>query len=169
MIPDKKLSLSEGAIQVMGWQSSTDPKSYTYAILKALSQAYGFSLDTPYRELPEEIRHMLIYGADREVKVYYKGQRGEGVYDVFFEGLIKNVNRRYRETHSDTMKQEYEEFMRITPCKLCGGQRLKRESLAVTVADKNIYEITNLSIKNLHGYLGELDLTPQQHLIGDQI
>ena len=169
MIPDKKLSLSEGAIQVMGWQSSTDPKSYTYAILKALSQAYGFSLDTPYRELPVGIRHMLIYGADREVKVYYKGQRGEGVYDVLFEGLIKNVNRRYRETHSDTMKQEYEEFMRITPCKLCGGQRLKRESLAVTVADKNIYEITNLSIKNLHGYLGELDLTPQQHLIGDQI
>ena len=169
MIPDKKLSLSEGAIQVMGWQSSTDPKSYTYAILKALSQAYGFSLDTPYRELPEEIRHMLIYGADREVKVYYKGQRGEGVYDVFFEGLIKNVNRRYRETHSDTMKQEYEEFMRITPCKLCGGQRLKRESLAVTVADKNIYEITNLSIKNLHSYLGELNLSEQQHLIGDQI
>ncbi len=169
MIPDNKLSLSEGAIQVMGWQSSTDPKSYTYAILKALSQAYGFSLDTPYRELPVEIRHMLIYGADREVKVYYKGQRGEGVYDVLFEGLIKNVNRRYRETHSDTMKQEYEEFMRITPCKLCGGQRLKRESLAVTVADKNIYEITNLSIKNLHGYLGELDLTQQQHLIGDQI
>ena len=169
MIPDKKLSLSEGAIQVMGWQSSTDPKSYTYAILKALSQAYGFSLDTPYRELPVGIRHMLIYGADREVKVYYKGQRGEGVYDVLFEGLIKNVNRRYRETHSDTMKQEYEEFMRITPCKLCGGQRLKRESLAVTVADKNIYEITNLSIKNLHGYLGELDLTLQQHLIGDQI
>lgn len=169
MIPDKKLSLSEGAIQVMGWQSSTDPKSYTYAILKALSDAYGFSLDTPYKELPKDIRHMLIHGADREVKVYYKGQRGEGVYDVLFEGLIKNVNRRYRETHSDTMKQEYEEFMRITPCDLCGGQRLKKESLAVTVADKNIYEITNLSIKNLHSYLDGMELTTQQHLIGDQI
>ena len=169
MIPDKTLSLSEGAIQVMGWQSSTDPKSYTYAILKALSQAYGFSLDTPYKDLPKDVRHMLIHGADHSVKVYYKGQRGEGVYDVLFEGLIDNVNRRYRETHSDTMKQEYEEFMRITPCDTCKGQRLKRESLAVTVADKNIYEITNLSIKNLHSYLGDMELTTQQHLIGDQI
>lgn len=169
MIPDKKLSLNEGAIQVMGWQSSTDPKSYTYAILKALSEAYGFSMDTPYKDLPREIRHMLIHGADREVKVYYKGQRGEGVYDVLFEGLIANVNRRYRETHSDTMKQEYEEFMRITPCDMCKGQRLKKESLAVTVADKNIYEITNLSIKNLNDYLGDMELTPQQHMIGDQI
>ena len=169
MIPDKTLSLSEGAIQVMGWQSSTDPKSYTYAILKALSQAYGFSLDTPYKDLPKDVRHMLIHGADHSVKVYYKGQRGEGVYDVLFEGLIDNVNRRYRETHSDTMKQEYEEFMRITPCDTSKGQRLKRESLAVTVADKNIYEITNLSIKNLHSYLGDMELTTQQHLIGDQI
>lgn len=169
MIPDKTLSLSEGAIQVMGWQSSTDPKSYTYAILKALSQAYGFSLDTPYKDLPKDVRHMLIHGADHSVKVYYKGQRGEGVYDVLFEGLIDNVSRRYRETHSDTMKQEYEEFMRITPCDTCKGQRLKRESLAVTVADKNIYEITNLSIKNLHSYLGDMELTTQQHLIGDQI
>ena len=169
MIPDKSLSLTQGAIQVMGWQSSNDPKSYTYATLKALSEAYGFSLDTPYEELPKEVRRMLIHGADREVKVHYKGQRGEGVYDVLFEGLIKNVNRRYRETHSDLMKQEYEEFMRITPCTLCGGQRLKRESLAVTVADKNIYEITNFSIKNLHGYLGDMELTRQQHLIGDQI
>ena len=169
MIPNKKLSLSEGAIQVMGWQSSTDPKSYTYAILHALAEEYGFSLDTPYKELPKDIRHMLLHGFDREVKVYYKGQRGEGVYDVQFEGLIKNVNRRYRETHSDTMKQEYEEFMRITPCDLCGGQRLKKESLAVTVADKNIFEITNLSIKKLNSYLEELQLTSQQHLIGDQI
>ena len=169
MIPNKKLSLSEGAIQVMGWQSSTDPKSYTYAILHALAEEYGFSLDTPYKELPKDIRHMLLHGFDREVKVYYKGQRGEGVYDVQFEGLIKNVSRRYRETHSDTMKQEYEEFMRITPCDLCGGQRLKKESLAVTVADKNIFEITNLSIKKLNSYLEELQLTSQQHLIGDQI
>ncbi len=169
MIPDKRLSISEGAIQVLGWQSSTDPKSYTYAILRALSKEYGFDLDTPYRELPEKIRHMLVYGADRQVKVYYKGQRGEGIYDVQFEGLIKNVNRRYRETHSDTMKQEYEEFMRITPCELCKGQRLKQESLAVTVADKNIYQITTLSIGALCSYLSDLSLSAQQHLIGDQI
>ena len=125
MIPDKRLSLAEGAIQVMGWQSSTDKKSFTYAILKALSEEYGFSLDTPYKELPAEVRNMLIHGTNgRPVKVYYKGQRGEGVYDIAFEGLIKNVERRYRETGSDTMKQQYEEFMRITPCKCCGGQEL---------------------------------------------
>ena len=170
MIPDKRLSLAEGAIQVMGWQSSTDKKSFTYAILKALSEEYGFSLDTPYKELPAEVRNMLIHGTNgRSVKVYYKGQRGEGVYDIAFEGLIKNVERRYRETGSDTMKQQYEEFMRITPCKCCGGQRLKKESLAVTVSGKNIYEITAMSIRNLDAYLKEMELTEQQHLIGDQV
>ena len=170
MIPDKRLSLAEGAIQVMGWQSSTDKKSFTYAILKALSEEYGFSLDTPYKELPAEVRNMLIHGTNgRPVKVYYKGQRGEGVYDIAFEGLIKNVERRYRETGSDTMKQQYEEFMRITPCKCCGGQRLKKESLAVTVSGKNIYEITAMSIRNLDTYLKEMELTEQQHLIGDQV
>lgn len=170
MIPDKRLSLAEGAIQVMGWQSSTDKKSFTYAILKALSEKYGFSLDTPYKELPAEVRNMLIHGTNgRSVKVYYKGQRGEGVYDIAFEGLIKNVERRYRETGSDTMKQQYEEFMRITPCKSCGGQRLKKESLAVTVSGKNIYEITAMSIRNLDAYLKEMELTEQQHLIGDQV
>ena len=170
MIPDKRLSLAEGAIQVMGWQSSTDKKSFTYAILKALSEEYGFSLDTPYKELPAEVRNMLIHGTNgRPVKVYYKGQRGEGVYDIAFEGLIKNVERRYRETGSDTMKQQYEEFMRITPCKCCGGQRLKKESLAVTVSGKNIYEITAMSIRNLDAYLKEMELTEQQHLIGDRV
>lgn len=170
MIPDKRLSLAEGAIQVMGWQSSTDKKSFTYAILKALSEEYGFSLDTPYKELPAEVRNMLIHGTNgRSVKVYYKGQRGEGVYDIAFEGLIKNVERRYRETGSDTMKQQYEEFMRITPCKSCGGQRLKKESLAVTVSGKNIYEITAMSIRNLDAYLKEMELTEQQHLIGDRV
>lgn len=170
MIPDKSLSIADGAIVVIGWQSCTDPKSYTYATLMALSEAYHFDLSTPYEDLPEDIRHMLIHGTDgRSVKVHYKGQRGEGVYDVSFEGLIKNVQRRYRETSSDTMKQEYEEFMRVTPCALCKGQRLKKESLAVTVSDKNIYEITNMSIDILSEFLKELDLTNQQHLIGDQI
>ncbi len=170
MIPDKSLSIAEGAIQVMGWQSCTDPSSYTYATLKALSQEYEFDLNTPYQELPEEIRHMLIHGTDgRQVKVYYKGQRGEGVYDVSFEGLIRNVQRRYRETGSDLMKQEYEQFMRITPCKECKGQRLKKSSLAVTVCDKNIFEITNLSIKNLQKFLAEMELSEQQKLIGRQI
>ena len=170
MIPDKSLSIAEGAIQVMGWQSCTDPSSYTYATLKALSLEYDFDLNTPYQDLSEEVRHMLIHGTDgRQVKVYYKGQRGEGVYDVAFEGLIRNVQRRYRETGSDIMKQEYEQFMRITPCQECGGQRLKRSSLAVTVCDKNIYEITNLSIKNLQRYLAEMELSEQQQLIGKQI
>ena len=170
MIPDKTLSISEGAIQVMGWQSCTDPSSYTYATLKALSEGYGFSLDTPYKDLPEEIRHMLMHGGDgRILKVHYKGQRGEGVYDLNWEGLIKNVERRYRETGSDTMKQEYEQFMRITPCAACHGQRLKQSSLAVTVADKNIYEMTDMSVKDLVKYLAEIQLTEQQQFIGNQI
>ena len=170
MIPDKTLSISEGALQVMGWQSCTDPSSYTYATLKALSEGYGFSLDTPYKDLPKEIRHMLIHGGDgRILKVHYKGQRGEGVYDLNWEGLIKNVERRYRETGSDTMKQEYEQFMRITPCAACHGQRLKQSSLAVTVADKNIYEMTDMSVKDLVKYLAEMQLTEQQQFIGNQI
>ena len=170
MIPDKTLSISEGAIQVMGWQSCTDPSSYTYATLKALSEGYGFSLDTPYKDLPKEIRYMLIHGGDgRILKVHYKGQRGEGVYDLNWEGLIKNVERRYRETGSDTMKQEYEQFMRITPCAACHGQRLKQSSLAVTVADKNIYEMTDMSVKDLVKYLEEMQLTEQQQFIGNQI
>ena len=170
MIPDKSLSIAEGAITVMGWQSCTDPSSFTYAILKALSEEYQFDLTTPYDQLPQEIQHMLIHGTDgRSVKVHYKGQRGQGVYDVAFEGLIKNVERRYRETGSDIMKQEYETFMRITPCKTCGGQRLKKTSLAVTVADKNIAEITAMSVRKLYDFLQDLKLTRQQELIGAQI
>ena len=169
MIPDRHLSLNQGAIQVMGWQSSTDKGSFTNALLRALSKAYDFSLDTPFEELPEKIRHMLIYGGFGEVKVHYVGQRGEGTYPVTFEGLIKNVERRYRETGSDTMKQEYESFMRITPCKECGGMRLKKEALAVTVCDKNIYEITAMSIGNLQQFLADLKLTKQQMLIGGQV
>ena len=169
MIPDRHLSLNQGAIQVMGWQSSTDKGSFTNALLRALSKAYDFSLDTPFEELPEKIRHMLIYGGFGEVKVHYVGQRGEGTYPVTFEGLIKNVERRYRETGSDTMKQEYESFMRITPCKECGGMRLKKEALAVTVCDKNIYEITAMSIGNLQQFLTDLKLTKQQMLIGGQV
>ncbi len=170
MIPDKSLSIAEGAITVMGWQSCTDPSSFTYAILKALSEEYQFDLTTPYEQLPQEIQHMLIHGTDgRKVKVHYKGQRGQGVYDVAFEGLIKNVERRYRETGSDIMKQEYETFMRITPCKTCGGQRLKKTSLAVTVADKNIAEITAMSVRKLYDFLQDLKLTRQQELIGAQI
>ena len=170
MIPDKSLSIAEGAIQVIGWQSCTDPSSYTYATLKALSEEYKFDLNTPYQDLPKKIQHMLIHGTDgKVVKVYYKGQRGEGVYDVAFEGLIRNVQRRYRETGSETIKQEYETFMRITPCPVCGGQRLKRESLAVTVSEKNIHEVTSMSIKNLQVFLENIELTKQQHLIGDQI
>ena len=169
MIPDRHLSLNQGAIQVMGWQSSTDKGSFTNALLRALSKAYDFSLDTPFEELPEKIQHMLIYGGFGEVKVHYVGQRGEGIYPVTFEGLIKNVERRYRETGSDTMKQEYESFMRITPCKECGGMRLKKEALAVTVCDKNIYEITAMSIGNLQQFLTDLKLTKQQMLIGGQV
>ena len=170
MIPDKSLSIAEGAIQVMGWQSCTDPSSFTYAILRALSEAYGFDLNTPYRDLSENVRHMLIHGTDgMEVLVHYKGQRGEGIYPVAFEGLIKNSERRYRETGSDTMKQEYESFMRITPCRACHGQRLKATSLAVTICNKNIYDMTNQSVRDLHAFLEQMTLTKQQLLIGDQI
>lgn len=170
MIPDKRVSIAGGAIQVMGWQSCTDPSSFTYAILKALTEEYGFSMETPYKDYPQEIKDVLIHGTGgKELKVHYKGVRGEGVYDVAFEGLIKNVQRRYRETNSDTMKQEYEQFMRITPCEECKGQRLKKESLAVTVSDKNIYEITSMSVRNLNEFLTQMDLSHQQLLIGDQI
>lgn len=170
MIPDKRVSIAGGAIQVMGWQSCTDPSSFTYAILKALTEEYGFSMETPYKDYPQEIKDVLIHGTSgKELKVHYKGVRGEGVYDVAFEGLIKNVQRRYRETNSDTMKQEYEQFMRITPCEECKGQRLKKESLAVTVSDKNIYEITSMSVRNLNEFLTQMDLSHQQLLIGDQI
>ena len=170
MIPDKSLSIAEGAITVMGWQSCTDPSSFTYALLKALSKEYSFDLTTPYEQLSPEIRDMLIHGTNgHEVKVYYKGQRGEGVYDVAFEGLIKNVERRYRETGSEIMRQEYETFMRITPCKACGGQRLKKTSLAVTVGEKNIAEVTSMSVLKLYDFLKELQLTEQQKLIGEQI
>ena len=170
MIPDKSLSISQGAITVMGWQSCTDKGSFSRAILDALAKEYNFSLDTPFQDYPDKIKNILIHGTDgHAVKVYYKGQRGEGVYDVAFPGLIKNVEQRYRETGSDAMKQEYETFMRITPCKTCKGQRLKRESLAVTVGDKNIYEVTDLSIENLRKFLADLTLTEQQELIGKQI
>ena len=170
MIPDKSLSISEGAITVMGWQSCTDKGSFTRAILDALANEYHFSLDTPFQDYPEEIKNILICGTNgHSVKVYYKGQRGEGIYDITFPGLIKNVEQRYKETGSDAMKQEYESFMRITPCKTCKGQRLKKESLAVTVGDKNIYEITALSIEKLCDFLKDLKLSSQQELIGKQI
>ena len=170
MIPDKRLSISEGAITVMGWQSCTDKKSFTYAILDALSKEYDFSLDTPFEEYPKEIHDVLIHGTNgKELKVHYKGQRGEGVYDVAFEGLIKNVERRYRETSSEAMKAEYEEFMNITPCHACKGQRLKPGALAVTVGDKNIAELTSMSIEKLQAFLKELKLNSQQLLIGGQI
>lgn len=170
MIPDKSLSLGEGAIQVMGWQSSSDPGSFTNAVLQALAKAYRFSLDTPVEDLPEEVYHVLIHGTGgREVEVHYKGQRGEGVYPVAFEGLVKNMERKYRETGSDIIKQEYETFMRITPCKECGGMRLKKESLAVTVCDKNIFEITSMSIRDLFAFLEGMELSRQQLLIGQQV
>ncbi|MBQ8199829.1 MAG: excinuclease ABC subunit UvrA, partial [Lachnospiraceae bacterium] len=170
MIPDESLSINEGAIVAMGWQSCHQKGSFTNAILQALAKHYQFSLDTPFRDYPQEVRDILINGTDgEEVEVYYEGQRGKGVYPVAFEGLVKNVNRRYRETGSETMKQEYEAFMRITPCKECGGMRLKRESLAVTIADKNIHEITSMSIRGLHSFLETLELSPQQQLIGKRI
>ncbi len=170
MIPDKSLAITEGAIQVMGWQSCTDPSSYTYATLRALSEGYGFDLSTPFKDLPKDIHDMFMYGGDgRILKVHYKGQRGEGVYKLEWEGLIKNVQRRYRETFSENQKAEYEQFMRITPCECCGGQRLKKSSLAVTVADKNIYEITDMSVKDLVAFLDKMELTNQQLLIGEQI
>ena len=170
MIPDKSLSISEGAIVVMGWQSCTDKSSFTNAILNALCREYGFDLDTPFKDYPKKIQDIILYGTGgHSVKVYYRGQRGEGVYDVAFPGLIRNVEQRYKETGSESMKQEYESFMQITPCKACRGQRLKKESLAVTVADKNIYEITNMSIDKLKRFLAEMQLSPQQQLIGKQI
>ena len=170
MIPDKKLSINEGAIAVLGWQSCTTQGSFSRAILDALAREYDFSLDTPFCEYPKKIQDILIYGSGgHSVKVYYKGQRGEGVYDVAFPGLIRNVEQRYRETGSETMKQEYESFMRITPCNACKGQRLKKESLAVTVADKNIYEVTNMPVEKLQGFLHDLKLSSQQELIGKQI
>ena len=170
MIPDKELSINQGAIVVTGWQSCTDKGSFTNAILQALCKAYNFSLDTPFEEYPESVKNIILHGTDgKTVDVYYEGQRGKGVYPVAFEGLIKNVERRYRETGSETMKQEYESFMQFTPCKLCGGMRLKREALAVTVADKNIYEITSLSINKLQEFLNNLSLTKNEELIGGQI
>lgn len=170
MIPDKTLSINDGAITVIGWQSCTDKGSFTRAILEALCKEYGFDLDTPFEDYPEAVQHVLIHGTDgREVKVYYKGQRGEGVYDVAFEGLLRNVERRYRETGSETMKAEYESFMRITPCHTCGGQRLKKDALAVTVGGMNIAEVTALSIEKLQKFLAELVLTETQELIGGQI
>jgi excinuclease ABC subunit A len=170
MIPDKSLSLSEGAIQVLGWQSSSDPSSYTGCVLTALSKEYGFDLDTPYQELPQEIRDMLIHGTGgRKVKVHYKGQRGVGVYDVAFDGLIKNVQRRYRETGSETTKQEYETFMRVTPCQECKGRRLNPQSLAVTVGGKNIADLTELPLGDLAVFMDNLELNPVQHKIGELI
>lgn len=170
MIPDKSLSINDGAITVLGWQSCADKGSFTNAILQALCKEYDFSLDTPFEQLTPQVQDMLIHGTKgKEVIVYYKGQRGEGRYPVAFEGLIKNVERKYRETFSETMKAEYETFMRITPCKECGGRRLKKSSLAVTVCDKNIYEITSLSILKLYDFLDSMELTPQQQLIGKRI
>ena len=170
MISDRSLSILDGAIVVTGWQSCTNEGSFSRAILDALAREYDFSLATPFEEYPEKIQDILINGTNgHSVKVYYKGQRGEGVYDVAFPGLIRNVEQRYRETGSDAMKQEYESFMRITPCKTCKGQRLKKESLAVTVADKNIYEVTNLSIEKLKAFLADMQLSEQQQLIGRQI
>ncbi len=170
MIPDQSLSINEGAITVMGWQSCAEKGSFTNAILQALAKEYQFSLDTPFEQYPEQVRNVLIYGTDgKEVSVHYKGQRGEGIYPVAFEGLVRNVERRYRETGSDVTKQEYETFMRITPCKECKGQRLKKDSLAVTVCDKNIYEITSMAVSSLHDFLSDLKLTESQKLIGGQI
>ncbi len=169
MIPDKSLSLRQGAIAVLGWQSSGSNGSFTNAMLQALAKEFDFSLDTPFEQLSPKVQDIIINGTDRQVDVYYEGQRGKGVYPIAFEGLIKNVERRYRETGSETTKQEYESFMRITPCKECKGMRLKKDSLAVTVCDKNIYEITSLSIAKLHEFIGNMKLTPQQELIGKQI
>ena len=170
MIPDQRLSISEGAISVMGWQSCGEKNSFTNALLQALCKEYHFDLDTPFGEYPEEVKNILIHGTDgKEVEVHYQGQRGKGVYPMAFEGLVRNVERKYRETFSETMKQEYESFMRITPCKECKGMRLKKEALAVTVCGKNIHEITSVSIRELHGFLKDLELTSQQMLIGERI
>ena len=170
MIPDRSLSINEGAIVVTGWQSCTDKSSFTHAILEALCKEYDFDLDTPFEQYPQEIQDVLLHGTDgREVKVYYKGQRGEGIYDVAFDGLIHNVERRYRETGSETMKAEYESFMQITPCRECGGQRLKKGALAVTVGGKNISEVTAMSIERLQQFISGLELTKTQRMIGGQI
>ncbi len=170
MIPDKSLSINQGAIVVSGWQSCADKGSFTNSILQALGKEYHFDLDTPFEKYPEKVSHVLLHGTDgKKVNVHYEGQRGKGVYPVAFEGLIKNVERKYRETSSEGTKQEYETFMRFTPCKLCGGRRLKLESLAVTICDKNIYEITSMSVQNLQKFLAELSLTKQQELIGKRI
>ena len=170
MIPDMKLSIAQGAIAVLGWQSCTDKKSYTRAILDALCKEYGFDLDTPFQDYDDDIKDILINGTKgHSVKVYYKGQRGEGIYDVAFEGLLRNVQRKYREVSSETMKAEYETYMTITPCEVCKGQRLKKESLAVTIGDKNIAEIGELSIEKLKTFLEEVELTPRQQLIGQQV
>ena len=170
MIPDKRLSINEGAITVMGWQSCADKSSFTNAILRALAKEYNFDLDTPFEDYPQKIHDILIHGTNgKEVMVHYTGQRGSGVYPVAFEGLIKNVERRYRETASESSKQEYETFMRITPCKECKGMRLKKESLAVTVCDKNIYEITSMSIRDLQKFLDTMTLTKQQQFIGERV
>ncbi len=169
MIPDKSVSLEDGAIVVLGWQSSGDNGSFTNAILQALAREFKFSLKTPFEELPEKVQDIIIYGTDKKVDVYYEGQRGSGVYPVTFEGLIKNVERRYRETSSDWSKQEYETYMRITPCKECKGMRLKKESLAVTICGKNIYDITSMSIAKLHAFIGDMQLTRQQELIGKRV
>ena len=169
MIPDTSVSINDGAITVMGWQSANSEGSFTNAVLQALSKEFKFSLDTPFEDYPDKIKDILIHGTDKEVKVHYSGQRGTGVYPMAFEGLIKNVERRYRETASETMKAEYEAFMRITPCSECGGKRLKKESLAITVGDKNIYDVTTLSITDLSEFLSSLELTKQQQRIGEQI
>lgn len=169
MIPDKSLSINEGAVKAMGWQSSSDEKSFTHALMEALAKEYRFSLDEPIEKWSDEIYDMFLHGFDKEVTVHYKSSRGEGSYPMRFEGLVKNEERRYRETGSDYMKKEYEEFMRFTPCKMCNGQRLKRESLAVTIGDKNIFETTTMSVKKLMTYFNELKLTSQQQAIGDQI
>ena len=169
IVPDQSRSILEGAIAVLGWQSCTSPGSFTYATLQALADHFKFRLDVPWKELPKKIQDILMYGTEIKVDVHYEGQRGSGVYPIAFEGLIKNTQRRYRETGSEVMKAEYEEFMEITPCKLCSGKRLKRESLAVTVADKDIYELTCMSIGSLHGFIEKLPLTPTQEQIGRQI
>ncbi|MBR3642721.1 MAG: ABC-ATPase UvrA, partial [Parasporobacterium sp.] len=170
MIPDKSLSINEGAISVTGWQSSTDEKSFSRAILTALAEEFHFRLDVPFESYSKEIHDILIYGTDRSVKVHYQGQRGVGVYDVVFEGLIKNMERRYRETGSEWSKSEYETYMKITPCSLCGGRRLKASSLAVTLSGLNIYQVTELSVKNFYKFLTEeMQLEPMQKKIGEQV
>ena len=169
MIPDKEKSFNEGCVEVMGWQSSDDNKSFTHAVLEALSEKYKFSLDTPYEDLPEKVKDVFINGSEEELKVKYSGQRGSGVYDVTWHGLIFDINRRYRETGSDWSKAQYEEYMRFSPCPVCKGMRLKKESLSVTVGDRNIFEITEIPVRELNDFLNDMKLTDQQHLIGDRI